>query len=233
VQLAPDNAAPVDLGQLYRFVDRLRKETIGKPRWIAEKHVFEYQENSVEVVAVLKLCRAAHGVSAMSLLCEAGLFIDMGAIARCVSDCADEIYFLLENYPHASPNVDKFVKAFFEHTIDKDLLAEGTSPVPTKKIRSAVVRIVKGHHDQVLHDLTEKIYRAFSGYIHANYAHIMEVYNGATDEFNLRGVPSTSQRKMKRAQVKIATDTALNAAAFVARTLGRDSLFREIVESWH
>ena len=67
MQLAPDNAAPVDLGQLYRFVDRLRKETIGKPRWIAEKHVFEYQENSVEVVAVLKLCRAAHGVSAMSL----------------------------------------------------------------------------------------------------------------------------------------------------------------------
>jgi hypothetical protein len=223
----------MDLDQLFRFVDRIRRETIGKPRWIAEKQVFEYRDNSVEVVAVLKLCRAAHGVSAMSLLCKAGLFIDMGAIARCVSDCADEIYFLLENYPSTSANVDKFVKAFFEHTIDKDLLAEGTPSVPTKKIRSAVVRIVKGQHDQVLYDLTEKIYRAFSSYIHANYAHIMEVYNGSTDDFNLRGVPSTSQRKMKIAQVSIAGDTVLNAAAFIARTLGRDSLFREIVESWH
>jgi hypothetical protein len=223
----------MDLDQLFSFVDRLRKETIGKPRWIAKKQVFEYREASVEVVAVLKLCRAAHGLSAMRLLCQQGLFIDMGAIARCVGDCADEIYFLLENYPNTSPNVDKFIKGFFEQTIDKDLLSEGTPPVPTKKIRSAVVRILKGQHDQTLHDITEKIYKAFSGYIHANYVHIMEVYSGLTDNFNLRGVPSASQRRLRMAQVEAAADSVLNATAFIARTLGRDLLFRDIVESWH
>jgi hypothetical protein len=174
----------MDLRLLFEFVERLRRETIGKPNWVKEKEVFEYATPSAETVAILKLCRAAQGVSAMRLLCAAGLFIDLGAIARCVSDCSDEVFFLLENFPKTSRNVDQFVRGFFENSIDQDLLADGTPAVPTKKIRAAVVRVLKGQHDQPTRDMMEKIYKTFSGYIHAGYAHTMETYNGATDEFN-------------------------------------------------
>jgi hypothetical protein len=77
----------MNLYQLNHLVERLRKEAIGEPHKIEEKHAFEYQDQSAKVVAVLKLVRAAHGVNAMLLLCRAGLFIDFGAIIRCVNDC--------------------------------------------------------------------------------------------------------------------------------------------------
>jgi len=89
----------MNLAQLCTLVEMLRKEAIGEPKMIAEKHAYEYQDHSAKVVAVLKLVRAAHGVSAMNLLCRSGLFIDFGAIVRCVYDCTEEVYFLLEEFP--------------------------------------------------------------------------------------------------------------------------------------
>jgi len=76
--------------------------------------------------------------------------------------------------------------------------------VPTKKIRSAVVRVLKGRHDDATRNLLERIFKTFSGYVHASYAHIMEVYNGATFDFNLKGVPCGSLHR---------TDLGTNRAA--------------------
>jgi hypothetical protein len=56
---------------------------------------------------------------------------------RCVNDCVEEVYFLLEDFPKTSRNVDQFVQSFFENTID-GYLSNETPAVPTKKIRSAV-----------------------------------------------------------------------------------------------
>ena len=89
----------INLNQLFMFTERLRKEAIGEPKWIEGKKIFEYQDHSAKVVAVLKLIRAAQGISALNLLCQQGLFIDLGVIFRCVYDCEAEIYFLLEEFP--------------------------------------------------------------------------------------------------------------------------------------
>jgi hypothetical protein len=213
---------------LCSLIERLRKEAIGEPRWIPEKQVYEYQDHSAKVVAVLKLIRAAHGINTIKLLCQAGLFIDFGAIIRCVNDCVEEIYFLLEEYPNRSANVNRFVKSFFENTIDEYLSSE-TPPVPSSKIRSATVRLLKGRHDDEMRKLTEQIYKTFCGYIHANYAHIMEVYNGRAKDFNLTGVPSLQQSEMRMAHVHESTISVLHAAAFVAHTLGRTDLYDHIM----
>jgi hypothetical protein len=108
----------MNLGQLSILVERLRKEAIGEPKFITEKRVYEYQDNSAKVVAVLKIVRAAQGVHTLDLLCRSGMFIDFGIIIRCVVDCEAEVYFLLENFPNTSGKVDKFVKAFFASSID-------------------------------------------------------------------------------------------------------------------
>jgi hypothetical protein len=141
--LASAVAVMMNLDRLCILVERLRKEAIGEPKMIAEKEAYEYQDHSAKVVAVLKLVRAAHGVNAMNLLCRSGLFIDFGAIVWCVYDCTEEVYFLLEEFPKSSGNVDKFVKSFFENTID-GYLSNETPSVPTKKIRSAAVRNLSG-----------------------------------------------------------------------------------------
>ena len=113
-----------------------------------------------------------------------------------------EAYFLLEEYPNSSVNVGQFVKSFFESTID-GFLSKEIPLVPTKKIRSAMVRVLKGRHDEGTRKIIDKIYKTFCGYVHADYAHIMEIYNGGTDDFNLTGVPSIQQRQMRMEHVKI------------------------------
>jgi len=147
---------------------------------------------------------------------------------RCVNDCRMEIYFLLENFPKSSENVDKFVKSFFETTMDGYLTAE-THVVQNKKIRNAMVRVMKGQHDEETSQTIERVYKTFSGYVHANYAHIMEVYNGATRDFNLNGVPEAQQRLMRQETVEIAANSVLHMTAFIARTLSMNNLLREVI----
>jgi hypothetical protein len=107
----------MNLTTFHGLIEKVRKETIGEPAWIPAK-VSEYQNRSVQVVAVLKMVRAAHGVTALHLLCKNGLFIDFGAIMRCVRDAVTEVYFLLEKYTETSASVDRFVDLFFQTTID-------------------------------------------------------------------------------------------------------------------
>jgi hypothetical protein len=215
-----------NVAEIFNLIERLRKETIGEPSWIPEKQVFEYQDHTATVVAVLKLIRAAHGVTALDLLCRAGLFIDFGAIMRCVGDCKAEVVFLLEHFPKTSSNVDKFVKAFFQSTID-GYLTNDLPSVPTQKIRSAMVRVLKGHQDEPTSVLFDDIYKTFCGYIHANYANIMEVYGGKPRSFNLGGVPCFQQRQERLQHVELAVESVLQTAAFIARTLGLQDLYDE------
>jgi hypothetical protein len=208
--------------------EKLRKQAIGEPAWVPDKHVYEYSDQSPKVVAVLKLMRMAEGIVASNLLRENGLFVDMGAIIRCVHDCEAEIYFLLEEYPAASPNVEKFTKAFFEHTIDGHLDVE-TEPVLSKKIRASMVRVLRGQHDHSTIKMLQQTHKTFCGYVHAGYAHIMETYGGAPrPSFNLIGVPSLVERQKRVEFVELAARSVMYCAAFIAHSLGLEELRREI-----
>ena len=210
------------------LADKLRKQAIGEPAWIASKLVYEYSEQSPKVVAVLKLMRMAEGVVAFNLLRANGLFVDMGAIVRCVHDCEAEIYFLLEEYPAASPNVAKFTNAFFKHTIDSYLDVAPT-PVLAKKIRAAMVRVLRGQHDHGTAETLQRVHKTFCGYVHAGYAHIMETYGGGPrPSFNLTGVPSLVERQKRLEVVELAARSVMYCAAFIAHSLGLEELRREI-----
>jgi hypothetical protein len=220
----------MDLNILSTLTERLRAESIGDPEWVESKRVFEYSTQSVEVVTVLKVVRAAQGVHALDLLCRSGLFIDMGAIYRCIDDCNSEVYFLLETYPIQSSDVQRFVKAFFATTIDSDLSAK-SEYVLTKKIHSAVARAITSmeQHESTQARLS-RVYKTFCGYTHANYSNIMEVYGGTYPDlsFNVAGVPSVYQRDAHMEIVEQAYLSVLYALAFIAQKLKLNNLFMEI-----
>jgi hypothetical protein len=200
------------------LIERLRGEAIGNPQWVPTTSTYEYMAQSVKVVAVLKLIRAGHGVASMKLLRVNGLFIDMGMVTRGVFDAVEEVYFLLEKYPNASSHVDQFTKAFFESDIN-GYLYPATNDVLRKHIRSARVRCLKGAHDQKTQDLLDRIFRTFSGYVHAKYAQVMEVYGGAPD-FNLSGVPSAAERLKRAEHVVLQANSVIHAALFAAGRFG-------------
>jgi hypothetical protein len=222
----------MDLVLLTTLTERLRAESIGDPEWIDLKHVFEYPNQSVEVVAVLKLIRAAQGIHALSLLCHSGLFVDMGAIYRCVGDCISEIYFLLEQYPEKSNNVLKFLREFYSKTIDGHLASE-EQPVLTKKIHNASIRLFTGsEQDERTKKILTNIYRTFSGYTHAGYSHIMQMFGGSYPNlsFNISGIPSQEQKDMHMQLVIEAYKSVLLAIAYMAHKFGLKELYRDVMQ---
>jgi hypothetical protein len=162
----------------------------------------------------------------MYMLCKTGFLIDFGVAARCLYEALQEIYFLLEEYPKSSANVDQFVKQFFEGTIEGHLNRE-THSVPTKKVRAGWVRVKQGQQDEKTRQVLERIYETFSGYVHASYAHTMEVYNGWTDDFNLAGVPEVDPRVDRMQHVVLAVEAVLAALVIIARRLGMDEFDQE------
>lgn len=219
----------MELHRIHILIESFRKEMLGAPQWVASKQVFEYEEKSVETVVLLKLVRAAHGLSALQLLCRAGLFIDMGSSIRCLNDCIEEVFFLLESYPKKpSVHVEQFIKNFFEGTID-GYLDIPTHQVQRDKIRSAFVRVLKGGHDDAMQKLLVRVHQAFCGYTHASYAHIMEIYEGSQDCFDLDGVPSEGVRRGWAEHFELACSRLLGAGAFAAQKFGKPKYFEEMM----
>jgi len=219
-------AREMDLENLNQLTERLRTEAIGDPIWIPEKHVYEYKEQTVEVAVVLKITRAAHGINAMHRLCLSGLFIDLGVIYRCVSDCLAEVHFLLEEYPERSSTVEKFLKYFFSMTIDGHLKS-AEQHVQSKEIHNAMVRSLTGKpQDEPVKKMISHIYQTFSGYVHAGYAHIMQMYGGAPD-FNIGGIPSIKQRTMQMQLVVEGQKSVIYSIAHASRKFGLKELYHE------
>ncbi len=218
----------MNLETLDEIVEELQNKTVGKPVWIEEKKVFEYINKSIEVVVILKIIRATYGVHSMEVLYQKGLFVDMCAIWRCVNDCKAEIYFLLEKYPQKSSNVEKFINEFFSKTIDNFLSAD-EEPVQNKKILSAYMRVLSGkEQDEEVKQMISRIHRTNSGYIHASYSHIMEMYGGPSRSFNLSGIPSDEQKRMRMEIVEVAKISVVQSVAFTAQKLGIYDLYEEV-----
>jgi len=222
----------MNLPLLASLIERLRATSIGDPEWVAAKDAFEYSTPSVEVVVVLKLVRATQGIHALELLCSRGLFVDMGAIYRCVGDCISEVYFLLEKYPEKSSHVEKFMKEFFSKTIDGHLSSE-EEPVQTKKIHSAMIRSLTGREqDERVKGHLTNIYKTFSGYTHAGYAHIMQMYGGPPQNmsFNISGIPSQQQKDMHMELVVGAYKSLMHTIAHASHAFGLTELHRDVMQ---
>ena len=215
------------------YVESLRRLVIGEPEWLATKTVFEYSEQSIRVVVILKLVRAVHALNAMDLLCEKGLFIDFGAIVRCFYEVIFEVYFLLESHQDPSENAKKFVAEFFSRDIDGYLTSE-QSAIPTKKILAGASRYISssGEAREVYKalELQKRVYKTFSGYIHASYSHVMEVYGpkGIYASFNCSGVPSDEQKRMRREHIAEGVRSCLIATSLAAYEFGQKDLYVQI-----
>jgi hypothetical protein len=219
----------MQLQTAFALLERLRIEAIGAPQFDPATRAYVYREQSARVVAVLKLMRAAQGVGAINLLCKAGFFIDFGSGIRSISDSIEEIYFLLEEYPEASSNVNKFVKGFFESKMTIDGHTSPTTPaVERSKIRSAMVRYLKDAHDHATQQRMERIYRTFSGYVHANNGQIMETFGGPSSSFNLAGICSAEETQKRMVFVSLQSEAVMHAAVFVAHKLGMEAIYHAL-----
>ena len=206
---------------------------VGAPVFIPDKNVFEFSTVSVEAVVYLKAVRAVQSLKSIRILRENGLVIDFYTIGRCILDCATEIDFLLEKYPEVSQTGENFIQNFRKVTID-DLLEKGTDVVLSKKIRNASAR-VRAKEGFITCDAAksslDKLYKIFSGYVHSQYAHIMEIYGGNPSEwaFKVEGLTSESRKADYWEWIRELEELVIHRLAYMAKQFGYEPVLREII----
>jgi hypothetical protein len=165
----------------------------------------------------------------LPLLFSHGLAIDGQSIFRCIYEALSEIHFVLEGYPTTSSNVNRFI----EHFIASGQIAyENTAqPVASRKIHSAESRIFGDTlNESDALKMIRHVYETFSGYVHAQYQQIMEIYGGPPEDqkFQVHGFPTYAKRQSYERFTETAIDATENALAFIAFKLGLGDLFDQI-----
>lgn len=215
-----------ELVVLERWVDRIG-EDLDAPIW--KRDTFVYEKVTAKHVAFLKAVRAIHSLHSLPLLYQRGLFIDAGTIVRCITDCLNEIHFLLEDYPQTNASVDKFVRHFEATLLIRD--DEKPSAVSSRKIHSARARILQNHANfNGCRNSIRRIYETFCGYVHSNYPHIMEIYGGPPNDrrFHTAGVSSSKEKGKYTVLIEEIIKDAQLTLAFMALKLNLTDLFSEI-----
>jgi len=224
---------PMDINsRIARLEDWLRRigDTLERPIWDGQD--FVYKEVTPKHVAYVKGVRAVSSLHALPLLYEHGLLIDGGTIVRCINEALSEIYFVLENYPATTGTVEKFIEHFLAGSPPSKTKAR--EHIASRKVHSAEARTID--HGLNFNDALKSIrvvYETFSGYVHAQYPHVMEIYGGLRDDpkFNTGGVHSAKKLQLYTKVIDETIKSTELAIAFIAFKLGMKELFLDIVQS--
>jgi hypothetical protein len=212
--------------QLEDWLSRIG-DTLDRPVWDGEN--FVYTHVTVKHVAYLKAVRAVSSLHALPILYEHGLLIDGGTIVRCINEALSQIFFVLENYPTISGKVGGFIEHFLATPASTD--ENETRPVVSRKIHSAEARIFEkqlNFTDSM--KMIRNVYETFSGYVHSQYPHIMEIYGGRPEnlKFSTSGVLSMEKQQFYTQLIDATITSTKVTIAFIAFKLGMNDLVLEI-----
>ena len=103
----------------------------------------------------------------------------------------------------------------------------------SKKIQNSKARALsKGAEFNKAQEGIRRIFKTFSGYIHSNYSHIMQIYGGKPTDlrFQLSGVPSRDQKLQHSQFIGEMVNMAALTIAFMAQKLSLGQLGKDIVK---
>jgi hypothetical protein len=170
-------------------------EVNGMPEW-------RHDEMSDLLLSYLKCVRSLSSLNAAVVLLRHGYVQEVGVLCRCVDEYCEDVLFLatpLGENGSVSQNQTRFVEEFFQEEFSADERGELESVprhrVPRDKVRAAIARIEGlGINPHDAGRVFRTLGKAFSGYVHAAYVHIMELYGGPAlgrAKFHVRGMLGT------------------------------------------
>lgn len=159
---------------------------------------FTHQTQDAQLAAYLKAVRLASTLNAALLLLRAGHVLEVGALCRMIDEACQDIAFLLIPPGAGSPTSDqqRFVVEFYrEHFPDPANLTPlppGPKQLPRKAVHKAIVRqlAADGATDGRV-EAFQVIHRATSGFVHAAYRNIMDLYGGEQPRYHTSGMLGT------------------------------------------
>lgn len=196
---------------------------------------FRYEEPNPVTFLVLKMARVVTAFYATLSLTKDGLFQDAGAICRIIIECSHDVDFVMEGLTKDPFPVDKqeVVDNFFNNEIQtpEEMLSTMKKPptIPRKKIYPSVGRLLSPDNPDRPQRIAKVLEETFSGYVHASYPHIMEMYEGTGKEFHMNGVQMRIPGWIK--QVALRIHPSFNQFAIFAKALDLQDLKSQLVAS--
>lgn len=229
-----ERAIKVLEGALERFTT-----SVGPPMFIPEagRQRFVYAKRSSILVQVLKAVRVVSGLNALVVLLRAGYAQEMGVILRTIDDFLAEIAFLHEAHQREEPTSGqvKFVELFFaEEGLPIAQLLKAlpkVARVTRRKIQASEARLLKPDDPDRAQRIVGTIATVFDRYVHGGYPAIMDLYEGGTERFRVRGMQGTPRIPEFLSQIAIYTHRALNEFAIIAGTLKMEDLHAHLIET--
>lgn len=194
-----------------------------------------FREQTERAVCVGKAVRMVSGIRVALMLADAGYIAECGTILRTVSDGANEIIAVCEGVRTGAPTTaqKKFVEQYFtpmatnpdeydrqekERWVTRDELLAAHSRWATE---------IKGDPND-LRKVFRYLAHAYDKFVHGAYITAMELYDGRSHKFMLRGVEWDAKKRLYKATVASKLHEVLAALAITAQVSNMPALAQEI-----
>jgi hypothetical protein len=198
---------------------------------------FRYEKQSDCVLCFLKGVKLVSTLNAALILLRQGYTQEVGALCRMADDFFYEIMFLMKPLDGDKPSKDqqRFFEEFFQEEFEDPDHPLGSRQardnVPRRKIFAAFRHLAKEElNPSDAQTTVATIHGTFSGYVHGAYPHIMEMYEGRSQRFQMSGMLNTSRETEWRGQLLMYVYRAIMASELVSRKLGLKDVERSLRE---
>ena len=163
---------------------------------------FRHVEKSIAQAIVQKLARMVSTLNAAEILYQHGFVQEQATLQRVIDEIQEDVMFLYyADFDAPSTLHKRFLENFFQETFNtRDPLdsTQKSTLILRKKIRKYNSDCIESIGDTSVipasyPKVSQLLYRAYSGFIHANSPHIMELYGGSPPKFYMRGMKGTSR----------------------------------------
>jgi len=209
---------------------------IGRPNWVAieESGKFRYDHPSGQLLQILKGVRTVSALNACLALLPLGHYAEVLMILRSANDFLSEIAFVHEAIETQNPTADqnRFLEHYFSDQPDtvNELLENPPrgSVVERRKLQASQARYLTPENPSAMQKRLAMIDAVFSGYVHGSYSSTMELYEGGTWRFRMRGMAGTPRAVEAEHQITLTTHRAFNMLRSAAWAIHHEAVFNAL-----
>ena len=192
-----------------------------------------YDNPDRNVYAMLRCVRLVSGFRAALLLTRQGYSQETCAILRTLQEFCHDLDLVIASAGdrESAATLQRKVTEYFCDEIrpSEDLLTNAKKPasMPRNKVLAAVGRSLSLDNPHRSAQIAKAIENVYSGYVHGNYTHTMELYNGRTQQFETCGQPDRIDSLLSC--IALVAHPTLNNFAGVAQCLGLSPLAARLI----
>jgi hypothetical protein len=168
---------------------------------------FRTREQTAAQAVIQKLSRIITGLRAVQVLLDAGLYQEVGAMARILDELGEDVILLSESVRTGTVTAlqTELLNQFYEEEFDdpnNPLRSTQRRPmVRREKVRAAIAALpYQAVNRSDATELHRTMFHTMSGYVHATSVHILDSWGGDPPHFHLAGMRGTPREGQWEAQ---------------------------------